>query len=74
MGDFVVMRIANFWTVVHGEVMFVKRSSPLEAIAVAVETASRASRQGGRACVVFDDPNDGLCVAWDSARDSFGKG
>lgn len=73
MGEFIVTKIANFWAVVHGEVMFVKRSSPLEAIAIAVETASRASRTS-RARVVFDDPDDGVRVVWDSARDGFSKG
>ena len=72
--DFTVRQVANFWAVIYGEVMFVKRPSAREAIAAAVENAHRAAQGGTRACVVLDDLDGRQRVVWDSARDGFSKG
>jgi hypothetical protein len=71
MGEFVVQRLPAFWAVTSGEVIFARCGSAAEAIRRAVETAANVARLGREAHVIFDDPDDGTRVIWDSARDGF---
>ncbi|HEV2557657.1 MAG TPA: hypothetical protein VGU45_03430 [Microvirga sp.] len=74
MGEFVVQKLPTFWAVTSGEVIFGRYKSATEAIRGAVETASAVAGRGRAARVVFDDPDDGIRVIWDSSRDGFSHG
>jgi hypothetical protein len=74
MGEFVVMKVANFWAVTTGEVIFSRSASASEAIRRAVETAAAIAARGKEVHVLFDDPDGGTRVLWDSKRDGFSKG
>ena len=45
-----------------------------EAIRAAVETAAAIAKRGREAQVLFEDPDDGTRVIWDSTRDGFSTG
>jgi hypothetical protein len=71
MGEFVVQKLPTFWAVTSGEVIFGRFRTAPEAIRRAVETASAVAERGREAKVVFEDPEDGVRVIWDSTRDGF---
>jgi hypothetical protein len=74
MGEFVVQKLPTFWAVTSGEVIFARCRSAPEAIRAAVETAAAIAKRGREAQVLFEDPDDGTRVIWDSTRDGFSTG
>lgn len=71
MGEFIIRKLPTFWAVTSGDVIFARCRTAADAIRSAVETASAVASRGREAQVVFDDPDDGVRVIWDSTRDGF---